>query len=145
MLANLKKYGLLAHGKSNLLARKVSIVETDPKFWTKEDFELILPDLSIHQDLRSGSLYRVESIMSKGLNHGMVDILLNMVTGQSWTFGHCFSGTPAYIFVKGLLKYKSNSNPYLSAGIKQLFVIFPSELGADILSTINLTAIMNDY
>lgn len=140
-----KKLGLPTRGKSDLLARKISIIKTDPKLWTREDFEIILPHLSIHQDLRAGSLGRVDSIMSNGLNHGMVDSLMNMVTGQSWTFGKCLRGTPAYIFASGNLKYKSKSSPYLSAGNKPLFAIFPSEQSADIFSTINSTAKMNCY
>lgn len=145
ILNECKKLGLHARGKSELLARKISIIKTDPKFWTKEDFEIILPHLSIHQDLRAGSLDRVESIMSSGLNHGMVDSLMNMVTGKYWTFGQCLRGAPAYIFVNGILKYKSKSSPYLSAGNKPLFAIFPSERGADIFPTINSTAKMNCY
>jgi hypothetical protein len=140
-----KKLGLPACGKSELLARKITIIKTDPKLWTKEDFEIILPHLSIHQDLRAGSLDRVESVMSNGLNHGMVDSLMNMVTGKYWTFGKCLRGAPAYIFAMGALKYKSKSNPYLSAGNKPLFVIFPNGRGADIFSTINSTAKMNRY
>ena len=145
ILNECKKLGLPARGKSELLARKISIIKTDPKFWTKEYFEIILPHLSIHQDLRAGSLNRVESIMSSGLNHGMVDSLMDMVTGKYWTFGQCLRGSVAYIFVNGALKYKSKSNPYLSAGNKPLFAIFPSEPGTDIFSTINSTAKMNSY
>ena len=140
-----KKLGLPARGKSELLARKITIIKTDPKLWTREDFEIILPHLSIHQDLRVGGIDRVESIMSNGLNHGMVDSLMNMVTGKYWTFGQCLRGSPAYIFAEGILKYKSKSNPYLSSGNKPLFAIFPSERGADIFSTINSTAKMNCY
>ena len=140
-----KKLGLPARGKSELLAKKITIIKTDPKLWAREDFEIILPHLSIHQDLRAGSLERVESIMSNGLNHGMVDSLMNMVTGKYWTFGKCLRGSPAYIFTSGVLKYKSKSNPYLSAGNKPLFAIFPIELGADIFSTIISTAKMNCY
>ena len=106
---------------------------------------MVLPHLSIHQDLRAGSLDRVESIMSNGLNHGMVDSLMNMVTGKYWTFGQCLRGSPAYIFAEGILKYKSKSNPYLSSGNKPLFAIFPSERGADLFSTINSRAKMNCY
>jgi hypothetical protein len=145
ILNECKKLGLPARGKSELLARKITVIKNDPKNWTKEDFEIILPHLSIHQDLRAGSLDRVESIMSNGLNHGMVDSLMNLVTFKYWTFGKCLTGLAAYIFVNGALKYKSKSNPYLSAGNKPLFAIFPSELGADIFSTINSTAKMNCY
>ena len=140
-----KKLGLPARGKSELLARKITIIKTDPKLWTRADFKMVLPHLSIHQDLRAGSLDRVESIMSNGLNHGMVDSLMDMVTGKYWTFGKCLRGSAAYIFAMGALKYKSKSNPYLSSGNKPLFAIFPSELGADIFSTINSTAKMNCY
>lgn len=128
-----------------MLAKKITIIGTDPKLWTREDFEIILPHLSIHQDLRAGSLERVESIMSNGLNHGMVDSLMNMITGKYWTFGKCLRGSPAYIFTSGVLKYKSKSNPYLSAGNKPLFAVFPIELGADIFSIIISTAKMNCY
>jgi hypothetical protein len=83
--------------------------------------------------------------MSNGLKHGMLDSLEPMVTGKYWTFGKCLRGTPAYIFVTGKLKYKSKNNPYLSAGNKPLFAIFPLECGADILVTINLSAKMNYY
>lgn len=140
-----KKLGLPARGKSELLTRKITIIKTDPKLWTREDFKIILPHLLIHQDFRAGNFDRVESVMSKGLNHGMVDSLENMVTGKYWTFGKCLIGSPAYIFTAGVLKYKSKSNPYLSAGNKPLFAIFPSELGADIFSTINSTAKTNCY
>jgi hypothetical protein len=83
--------------------------------------------------------------MSKGLNHGMVDSLMNMVTGNYWTFAQCLRGSTVYIFTNGALKYKSKSNPYLSAGNKPIFAIFPSERGDDVFSTINSTAKMNCY
>lgn len=140
ILTESKKLGLPARGKTELLARKISIVKTDPKLWTEEDFQIILPHLSIHQDFRSGGLDRVESIMTNGLNHGMVDCLEAMATDKSWTFGQCLRGAPAYIFAKGTLKYQNKNNPYLSAGNKPLFVIFPLEFGADIFITIKTTA-----
>jgi hypothetical protein len=140
-----KKLGLPACGKSELLARKITIIKTDPKLWTREDFEIILPHLSIHQDLRVDGIDRVESIMSDGLNHGMVDNLMNMVTGKYWTFGQNLRGSPAYIFANGALKYQSKSSPYLSAGNKPLFAIFPRERGDDVFSTINSTAKINCY
>lgn len=145
LLHESKMLGLPACGKSELLARKILIIKTDPKLWSKEDFEIILPHLSIHQDLRAGSINRVESIMSNGLNHGMVDSLEAMVTGKYWSFGQCLRGTPAYIFVKGSLKYKSKNNPYLCAGNKPLFAIFPANLGMDIFFAITSTAKMNHY
>lgn len=145
ILTESKKLGLPARGKTELLARKINIIKTDPKLWSIEDFKIILPHLSIHQDLRVGGLDRVESIMTNGLNHGMVDCLWNMVSGKYWTFGKCLRGSPAYIFVKGILKYRSKSNPYLATGNRPLFAIFPIEPGADIFSTINLTAKMNCY
>ncbi|HYN53555.1 MAG TPA: hypothetical protein VES38_02480 [Methylotenera sp.] len=46
-----KKLGLPARGKSELLARKISIIKSDPKLWTREDFEIIMSHLSIDQDL----------------------------------------------------------------------------------------------
>lgn len=145
VLTESKKLGLPARGKTELLAKKISIIRTDPKLWTIEDFEIILPHLSIHQDFRNGALDRVESIMTTGLNHGMVDCLWNMVSGKYWTFGKSLRGSPAYIFVKGALKYKSKSNPYLATGNRPLFAIFPLERGADIFVTINLSAKMNCY
>ena len=51
LLNESKILGLPAIGKSELLARKIHILRNDPKLWTKEDFEIILPHLSIHQDL----------------------------------------------------------------------------------------------
>lgn len=143
ILSESKKLGLPSRGNSELLAKKILIVKTDPKLWSKEDFEIILPDLSIHQDLRDGSIDRVESIMSKGLNHGMVDRLEYMVTGKFWTFGKCLRGTPAYIFVTGTLKYKSKNNPYLCSGNKPLFAIFPHDFGMDIFFAIISTAKRN--
>jgi hypothetical protein len=143
LLNESKMLGLPACGKSELLARKILIIKTDPRLWSKEDFEIILPHLSIHQDLRAGSINRVESIMSDGLNHGMVDSLEPMVTGKCWTFGQCLRGTPAYIFVTGSLKYKSKNNPYLSAGNRPLFAIFPLDRGTDIFLAITSTAKMN--
>lgn len=80
LLNESKMLGLPACGKSEMLARKILIIKTDPRLWSKEDFEIIMPHLSIHQDLRAGSINRVESIMSDGLNHGMVDSLEHMVT-----------------------------------------------------------------
>lgn len=143
ILTESKKLGLPARGKTELLARKINIIKTDPKLWSIEDFKIILPHLSIHQDLRVGGLDRVESIMTNGLNHGMVDSIEDMVSSKYWTFGKCLRGLPAYIFVKGILKYKSKSNPYLTAGNRPLFAIFPIEHGADIFSTITLTAKTN--
>jgi hypothetical protein len=144
ILSESKKLGLPARGKTELLAKKIAIINTAPTLWTREDFEIILPHLSIHQDLRTGAFDRVESIMSNGLNHGMVDSLENMVTGRCWTFGKYLRGTPAYIFVTGNLKFKHYSSSYLSAGNKPLFVIFPVKREANIFIAINLTAKTNN-
>lgn len=145
LLNESKILGLPAIGKSELLARKIHILRNDPKLWTKEDFEIILPHLSIHQDLRAGCMNRIESIMCNGLNHGMVDSLYAMVTGKSWSFGQCLRGVPAYIFVTGSLKYKGKNNPYLRSGNKPLFAIFPSEHDMDIFLAIISTARINCY
>lgn len=83
--------------------------------------------------------------MANGLNHGMVDSLEPMVTGKYWTFGQCLRGTPAYIFVTGTLKYKSKNNPYLSAGNKPLFAIFPADRGTNIFFAIISTAKISYY
>jgi hypothetical protein len=135
-----KSLGIPARGQLEILTRKINILKTHPKLWSKQDFEIILPHLSIHQDFRAGSLERVDSIMANGLQCGMVDSLYNMLTRKNWTFAQCLIGSPAYIFVDGAIKYKSKTNPYLAAGNKPLFVIFPEKRGADVFSSINSTA-----
>ncbi|MDI1308887.1 MAG: hypothetical protein PSV17_05575 [Methylotenera sp.] len=136
ILKEAKKLGLPARGTTKILSEKIKILKTHPLDWSKLEFELIMNDLSIHQDFREGAIERVELILNQGLNSGMVDSLGNMVTGRCWTFSRGLIGKPAYIFVSGALEYRGKSNPYLKPGNKPLFAILPSSIGQDIFEAI---------
>lgn len=140
ILKQAKKLGLTARGTTIILVEKINILKTNPNIWTKFQFELIMNDLSIHQDFREGAIERVELIMNQGLNRGMVDSLANMVTGKYWTFSKGLIGKPAYIFITGALQYKGKSNPYLKAGNIPLLAIVPTKKGQDIYEAIVTTS-----
>lgn len=141
ILKEAKQLGLTARGTTTILNEKINILKTDPKNWTKFQFELIMHDLSVHQDFRDGAMERIELIMNQGLNKGMVDSLANMVTGRYWTFSKGLIGKPAYVFISGALEYKGKSNPYLKSGNKPLFAIVPTKKGQDIYEAITTKSI----
>lgn len=132
-----KSFGLPATGATQAIARLVRVVQTPQQCWTLDDFRLIAPHLSLHQDVRPQSASRVESIMRDGLTKGMVDSLGNM-NNREWTWGRQLLGGDAYVFVTSKLTFKSKGNPYLAPGNKPLFH-FPNLHGQDIFLAITST------
>jgi hypothetical protein len=122
-----KALGLPAIGPTDQIARTVRIARADPRTWTREDFDLIAPHLSVHQDLRDGAAGRVQAILSEGLIKGMVDNVANMTGGKVWTWARGLMGKPAYVFISGGLKYQGEGNPRLAPGNKPLFAITPKQ------------------
>lgn len=122
-----KALGLPATGTAEQIARLVGIAESNPSMWTREDFNLIAPHLSVHQDLRADPEGRIDTILSEGLTSGMVDNVGNMARGDTWTWSRGLMGKPAYVFISGALKYQSSGNPRLAPGNKPLFAITPEK------------------
>lgn len=143
ILKEAKKIGIPAQGSTEQLRNKIKTLKTNPLKWSEAEFKLIMHHLAIHQDFREGAFQRVEKIMKEGLQHGMVDSLGNMVTGNYWTFSKGLIGNPAYIFILGTLKYKAPRSPYLKSGNRPLLAIIPAQKGEDIFQAIKNTAISN--
>lgn len=133
-----KSFGLPATGKTEEIQELVDIVKSDPRTWTREQYDLIRPHLAIHQDFRPGSAERSESIMKEGLRSGMVDSLDAMQSGR-YSYAGGLVGSDAYLFPRGILKYKSSTDPHLAPGNIPLFKISP-EKGQDIYDAIVTTA-----
>ena len=125
--ARAKTLGLPATGTAEQIARLVSLAEANPSTWTREDFDLIAPHLSVHQDLRADPESRIDTILSEGLTKGMVDNVGNMARGDTWTWSRGLMGKPAYVFISGALKYQGSGNPRLAPGNKPLFAITPEK------------------
>lgn len=125
--ARARTLGLPATGPSAQIDRLVRIATGNPAGWTEEDFNLIAPHLSVHQDLRPGAEDRIDEILGNGLDKGMVDNVGNLARGDVWTWAKQLQGVPAYVFISGSLKYKSPGNPRLESGNKPLFVLRPAK------------------
>ena len=136
--AEAKNLGLPSTGKTEEIKQLIQIIKSDPKSWTEEQYHLIRPHLSIHQDFRPNSAERVESIMREGLNSGMVDALERMEKGQ-YSYAGGLVGSDAYLFPSRGLKYRSQTDPHLAPGNKPLFRIKPEE-GQNIYEAITKTA-----
>jgi hypothetical protein len=127
------------------MSEAIRIVSTDPKQWTKDDFDRIAPELSIHQDFKEGAgkdPERVKSIMRDGLKSGMVDSVYNWTKDQFTYAKGRLEGGDAYIFLSGKLKYLSKDNPRLAEGNIPLIHIQP-KAGEDLLEAINRTGERN--
>lgn len=133
--AEAKAIGLPATGPSERIERLVNIAKADPITWTREDFDLIAPHLSVHQDTRAGAEDRINTILSDGLIGGMVDSVGDMASGDRWTWSGGLMGKPAYVFISGALKYQGGGNPRLAPGNKPLFAIRPGK-GQDFFSAL---------
>lgn len=123
IVARAKELGLNATGATASLAERIRIITSDPKTWTREDFDKIKSNLAIHQDFKEGSGDRVEAIMRDGVNKGMVDSVGDMDTGNYVTYAKKMAGGDAYIFLYGMLKYRSKDSPYLREGNIPLYHI----------------------
>jgi hypothetical protein len=115
-----KDLGLPATGTTKEIARIVGIGEKNPYEWTREEFNEIAPHLSIHQDMRPGSDARVQQIMERGLQSGMVDSVGAWGRRHTWAGGK-MTGDNAYLFISSKLKYRQgNLNPWLAEGNKPI-------------------------
>lgn len=115
-----KNLGLPATGPTDRLVRLVAAFRRDPASWSFSDFLLILPHLSVHQDVRGHSLPAL--ILKEGLTKGMVDPAAALEPGSnSWSWARRYLGCDVYVFVAGALKYQSKGNPRLSEGNIPLF------------------------
>lgn len=140
--AELKSLGLPATGSTANMQKLHSVANTDPRSWSREDFELIMPHLSIHQDMGRHSDSETASIMRDGLNAGQVDSLSNVVSGKSWSWSKGMTGGKVYALSTGNLKFKPNGNASLSEGNVPLFM-FTAEKGQDVFEAIKATAVSN--
>jgi hypothetical protein len=136
--AEAKNLGLPATGKTEEIQELISIVKSDPRSWSREQYDLIRPHLAIHQDFRPGSAERSESIMREGLRSGMVDFLEPIEKGQ-YSYSRGLIGSDAYLFPSQGLKYKSPTDPHLAPGNIPLFKISPQK-GQDIYEAIVTTS-----
>ena len=124
-----KSLGLPATGASEQIARYVRIATSDPRAWSCGDFDMILPHLSVHQDVHSHG--NVKNILREGLLRGMVDQAMGLEpNGCQWTWARGYLGNDAYVFVTGKLKYLGKGNPRLAAGNIPMFHAKPSKHGS---------------
>lgn len=123
-----KSLGLPATGPTQRITRHCRIATTDPRTWSREEFDLLLPHLSVHQDLRGGS---VNSILREGLSRGMVDPDTGLEPGsRQWTWAHGYVGVDAFVFVTGGLKFLGLGNPRLAPGNIPIFHAKPAKGGS---------------
>jgi hypothetical protein len=141
--ARAKELGLPATGTTADIADLVRIATSDPRGWSRADFDRIATHLSVHQDLRDGSATRRDAIMRDGLANGMVDNLSNLATGKYWTWAQRLKGGDAYVFITGALKTIGPGNPRLVPGTLPLFR-FESKPGQDVFEAIRDTAVPNE-
>lgn len=121
--------GLPATGTSGRIARYVQIATSDPRAWSRGDFDMILPHLSIHQDVHGNG--NVKSILREGLLRGMVDPAMGLEPdGRQWTWARGYLGTDVYVFVTEKLKYLGKGNPRLAAGNIPVFHVKPAKHGS---------------
>lgn len=124
-----KRLGLPASGTTERIARLVRIAASDPQTWSRQDFEEILPHLSVHQDLRGGS--NVEMLLRQGLSRGMVDPATGLEPStRSWSWARGYLGHDAYVLVTGGLKFVGRNNPRLGPGNMPLFHARPAKSGS---------------
>ena len=130
-IAEAKRLGLPATGATDKIANLVRVATSDPATWSREDFDAILPHLSIHQDVRDGSADRVATVMARGLDKGMVDPAEGLEPGsKGWSWAKAYSGSDVYAFISGGLKFSSKDNPRLAPGNKPLFHAKPNKGGS---------------
>jgi len=92
-----KSLGLPATGPKERIMRYIRIATDDPRTWSREDFNLILPYLSIHQDVRGQA--NVLDVLRVGLLRGMVDPAGGLEPGgNQWTWARGYLGTNVYVF-----------------------------------------------
>lgn len=120
-----KSLGLPAIGPTEEIARRCRIVTSDPRTWSREDFDLILPYLAVHQDVRSCG--DVTAILREGLARGMVDPASGLEpSGRQWTWARSYLGVDAYVFISAGLTFLSRGNPCLAPGNAPLFHAKPA-------------------
>jgi hypothetical protein len=141
-IARAKGLGLPMIGRLEEILARVEIMEKHPRSWSEQDLRNISPYLAIHQDLRPGSADRVESIMRNGLQRGMVDDLDPMVTGRGWSWAKRLAGGNAYIFCRGVLRYKGNTG-WLAAGNMPAFML-RTERGQPVLEALKTAVTRED-
>lgn len=124
-----RSLGLPAIGSKKKILRYIRIAASNPRAWDREDFNLILPHLSVHQDIRRHG--HVQNVLHVGLLQGMVDPAEGLEPGSNrWTWARGYLGTDAYVFVTSKLKYISRANPRLAAGNIPLFHAKPERFGS---------------
>lgn len=126
-----KTYGIPANQSTAKLQSLSDILAKTPSTWSMDELRSVAPYLSVHQDIRPGAADRVQSIMSQGLNHGMVDNLDNLAFGNGWSWGRQFQDGVAYVLPSGNLKYRSATSPWLSEGNMPMFYM-PTTKGMSI-------------
>lgn len=131
--AGLKELGLPATGATERMARLLDVASRPPNTWSREDFELVLPHIWIHQDFRGHDDEAVGSIMEEGLEHGMVDTLKG-VAGRGHSFAPGLVGGHAYLFWPGHLNWKRDTG-WLNPGSKP-FHHFVSQKGQDVYEAV---------
>lgn len=144
VIARAGELGLPLIGKTADIAELIRIAETNPRDWTRAEFDTILPQLEVHQDIRGASADPAvaEAIMRDGLRSGMSDSLEAMVTGKHWTYATSLQAGNAFVFLRGGIKTLSKDNPAFAPGNKPLFMFSPTD-GQDPFEAIKATAVSN--
>lgn len=134
-----RQWGLPATGPTDEIARRVAVVTSHPSGWTADDFMIILPYLSVHQDVQATTLgANVESILRDGLRSGMVDAAAHLEPGaRTWSWAKGYTGRDAFVFVSGGLQYLRPDGPHLAARNRPIFHARPVARGSlwDALAT----------
>lgn len=124
-----RSLGLLATGSTERIIRLVSLVVADPRTWAHSDFELVLPHLSVHQDVRGGA--NVDALLREGLSRGMVDRAAALEPGAtSWSWARRYSGNDVFVLVTGGLRFSRRGDPRLGPGNRPLFHARPAKGGS---------------
>ncbi len=119
-----RRLGLPATGRTERIARLLHIATSNPLTWRLEDFDEILPHLSVHQDVRGNA--DVEILLREGLCRGMVDPAAALEPGaKAWSWARGYLGLGAFVLVTGSLRFAGNGNPRLGPGNLPLFHVRP--------------------
>ena len=117
-----KQLGLPATGCTERIARLLRLATSNPVTWSRENFDEILPHLSVHQDLRGNT--DVDVLLREGICRGMVDPAVALEPGaKAWSWARGYLGLGAFILVTGHLRFAGSGNPRLGPGNLPLFYV----------------------
>lgn len=121
--------GLPATGPTERIIALTKIATRDPITWSREEFDRILPHLSVHQDVRGGA--DVDQVLREGLSRGMVDPAAALEPGAtSWSWARRYLGKDVFVLITGSLRFRHNMGARLGPGNFPLFHVRPTRSGS---------------